>query len=540
MDFIEVAESFSDEDEEVSEIEDYESGDEEIEVSNDDLEEIILEDLPEYLSRDKTIQWYEHPFRHSRRSTNPSLQPGITRYAASRISDIQSSFDLFLPPQLETIILRNTNREGRRVLGATFEDIDTPTLRAYIGLLILAGVYRSNNEATESLWDAEIGRPIFRAVMSNKTFKKISRFIRFDDRSTRSSRRETDKFAPIRELWDSWVDILPKLYNPQKNITIDEQLVPFRGRCPFRQYVPMKPAKYGMKNWVACDSGTSYVWNIQPYTGRINNTPERNQGMRVVQDLTAGLKGYNITVDNFFTSYELAQKLLKRGITSVGTIRKNKPSIPRVLLESKKWPAQSSKFAFTKDTTLVTYVPKKNRSVILQSTLHTTNSINNKENKKPLIIEDYNASKGAVDTLDKLVACYSTKRKTKRWPVAVFCNIIDISCYNAFILFTQVEPDWNKSKLYRRRLFLEQLGRALVNPYMQMRKSLPRALASADIVLKSRNLTDDTNNTTTTKEESAKRGRCKFCPKDIKTSFTCNNCKRYVCKRHFIVKCKDC
>ncbi|CAD7090716.1 unnamed protein product [Hermetia illucens] len=207
MDFIEVAESFSDEDEEVSEIEDYESGDEEIEVSDDDLEEIILEDLPEYLSRDKTIQWYEHPFRHSQRSTNPSLQPGITRYAASRISDIQSSFDLFLPPQLETIILRNTNREGRRVLGATFEDIDTPTLGAYIGLLILAGVYRSNNEATESLWDAEIGRPIFRAVMSNKTFKKISRFIRFDDRSTRSSRRETDKFAPIRELWDSWVDI---------------------------------------------------------------------------------------------------------------------------------------------------------------------------------------------------------------------------------------------------------------------------------------------------------------------------------------------
>ncbi|CAD7081494.1 unnamed protein product [Hermetia illucens] len=500
MDFIEVAESFSDEDEEVSEIEDYESGDEEIEVSDDDLEEIILEDLPEYLSRDKTIQWYEHPFRHSRRSTNPSLQPGITRYAASRISDIQSSFDLFLPPQLETIILRNTNREGRRVLGATFEDIDTPTLRAYIGLLILAGVYRSNNEATESLWDADV-----------QFFEPSYR--------TKRSRRSHDSFVLM---------IGPRgvAAGKQTSLHPSASCGTRGGRCPFRQYMPMKPAKYGMKNWVACDSGTSYVWNIQPYTGRINNTPERNQGMRVVQDLTAGLKGYNITVDNFFTSYELAQKLLKRGITSVGTIRKNKPSIPRVLLESKKWPAQSSKFAFTKDTTLVTYVPKKNRSVILQSTLHTTNSINNKENKKPLIIEDYNASKGAVDTLDKLVACYSTKRKTKRWPVAVFCNIIDISCYNAFILFTQVEPDWNKSKLYRRRLFLEQLGRALVNPYMQMRKSLPRALASADIVLKSRNLTDDTNNTTTTKEESAKRGRCKFCPKDIKTSFTCNNCKR--------------
>lgn len=51
------------------------------------------------------------------------------------------------------------------------------------GLLLLAGVFRSNNESTESLWDSKKGRPIFAATMSLKTFKKISRVIRFDSRA---------------------------------------------------------------------------------------------------------------------------------------------------------------------------------------------------------------------------------------------------------------------------------------------------------------------------------------------------------------------
>ena len=39
----------------------------------------------------------------------------------------------------------------------------------------------------------------------------------------------------------------------------------------------------------------------KPVTGR----PEKNQGMRVVLDMTAGLKGHNSTYDNFFTSHAL-------------------------------------------------------------------------------------------------------------------------------------------------------------------------------------------------------------------------------------------
>jgi len=143
-------------------------------------------------------------------------------------------------------------------------------------------------------------------------------------------------------------------------------------------------------------------------------TREKNQGMRVVMDLTQELRGQNVTCDNFFTSYMLDQALLKRNITMLGTMRRNKTELPNL---SGKEAVHHSKFYFAKDTTIVSYIPKKNRNVVLMSTAHNNKEVSNREDKKPKIILDYNATKGAVDTLDKLIATYTCMRKTNRWPV---------------------------------------------------------------------------------------------------------------------------
>ncbi|KRY02294.1 hypothetical protein T12_6493 [Trichinella patagoniensis] len=42
--------------------------------------------------------------------------------------------------------------------------------------------------------------------------------------------------------------------------------------------------------------------------------------MRVVLDMVKGLKGHNVTCDNFFTSYSLGVELRKKNLTLVGTI----------------------------------------------------------------------------------------------------------------------------------------------------------------------------------------------------------------------------
>ena len=75
------------------------------------------------------------------------------------------------------------------------------------------------------------------------------------------------------------------------SMTVEEQLVCFRGRCPFKQYVPSKPDKYGIKIWTICDYSCSYTWEMQLYIGKDAAwVRETNQGKRVVLDLIEDIK----------------------------------------------------------------------------------------------------------------------------------------------------------------------------------------------------------------------------------------------------------
>ncbi|CAJ1087251.1 piggyBac transposable element-derived protein 4-like [Xyrichtys novacula] len=341
------------------------------------------------------------------------------------------------------------------------------------------------------------------------------------------------------------------------DITVYEQLVPFTGRCPFRQYIPSKPAKYGIKTWVACDSKTSYAWKMQVYTGKAMATdadaaaaaggggggggggrrrrrrredsgpcaghdPEKNLGMQVLHDVTEGLRDRNVTCDNFFTSYELGQQLLKRKMTMVGTVRKKKPeNLP--------------------------YVPKKNKNVLLVSTKHTEAEVTDCHDRKPVIILDYNRCKGGVDNLDKVIGTYSCRRMTARWPLVVFHNIVDVSSYNAFVIWRELNPEWMPQKRNKRRVFLERLGKALVTPLIERRERLPRTEVSAAVVRGVRRavsrsrtrgegedveVTEAAGAASGADDPTGARKRCQFCPraKDNKTSTVCSGCKKYICK----------
>ena len=87
----------------------------------------------------------------------------------------------------------------------------------------------------------------------------------------------------------------------------------------------------------------------------------------------------NVTADNWFTSMEVINELQKRGLTYVSTIKKNKKEIPREFLPSKTRVTNSSLFGFGDNVTLVSFVPKPNKAVLLMSSMHFTNTIN-KEN----------------------------------------------------------------------------------------------------------------------------------------------------------------
>ena len=86
---------------------------------------------------------------------------------------------------------------------------------------------------------------------------------------------------------------------------------------------------------------------------------------------------------------------------------------------------------------VVSYVPKKDRPANLLSFCHSTKKID-AVSGKTLIIGGYNEWKCRVDTFDQLVLHYSYKRHTKRRPMALVCNVIDLAAYNSLVIFNHV------------------------------------------------------------------------------------------------------
>jgi len=191
----------------------------------------------------------------------------------------------------------------------------------------------------------------------------ILRVLRFDNAQSRRHHRSPDKLQPIREVFETLDSNLRDSYTCGPSMTVDEQLVCFGGRCPFKQYIPSKPGKYGIKIWTICDFTCYYAWKMQVYTGKDpGSARETNQGTRVVLDVVEDIEnsGRNITCDNFFTNLSLARKLLQKKLTLVGTMRKNNPELPMEFTVAKGRNVKSTVFDFQQDAIIASHCPKKN------------------------------------------------------------------------------------------------------------------------------------------------------------------------------------
>ncbi|KAJ8402480.1 hypothetical protein AAFF_G00365630 [Aldrovandia affinis] len=105
--------------EEVSEDEDDEEYDPEHDEETSDEEEEELDDDEElFISKDKKMSWSSIPYEtHGKAQAENIIRmtPGPTRFAISRVQDIKSAFELFIPESIQKILIDMTNMEGRRV-----------------------------------------------------------------------------------------------------------------------------------------------------------------------------------------------------------------------------------------------------------------------------------------------------------------------------------------------------------------------------------------------------------------------------------------
>ena len=429
-------------------------------------------------------------------------------------------------------ICKWTNKEGRQSLPGRWKDITVTELKKLIGVLLLIGVYKSNNENVSQLWCLTDGRPIFNKIMSRNRFQEVIRVMRFDDAEARRTRRSPDKLLPIRKIFEMWNETLVDAFVPGPNATVDEQLLTFRGRCSFRQYIPSKPGKYGIKVWAICDSSTSYALKMDIYKGKEPNEPQNsNLGCKVVMNLAEPFKksGRNITCDNFFTSLDLGRKLLKERLTLVETIRKNRQELPPEFVTAKKRDAKTTLYGFQAEAMVASYCPKKGKVVTLMSSMHLSRGEEVGTESKPEVIMYYNSTKGGVDTMDQLVRCYSTKRMTRRWPLAVFYNMVDVSALNALIIYICLNQDtFGSRRRPTRRSLLIEMGKELAgyDHHQTNSSAIAHRLDRNDDMLFS----------------PPQKKRCYVCPskKDRKSKTLCSQCHKNVCNEHSDVVCCQC
>ncbi|CAF1291691.1 unnamed protein product [Rotaria sordida] len=296
------------------------------------------------------------------------------------------------------------------------------------------------------------------------------------------------------------------------------------------------------------EKNTAYPLNAEVYLGRQPGAPTAAKDKDRIRNLVKQLihpwinTGRTITTDNYFTSAELAEDLLGVQTTLVGTIRRNKKEIPRELQPDTHRPEQSSIFCFDRQLTLVSYVPKKAYAVILLSSLHHDQTIADEKKKKPEIILYHNNTKGGVDRMDQMVQTYSCKRKTKRWPMTFFFNIIDVGALAACIVWLTKNPQWNEKKCYRRRIFLMELGYDLIQSHLERRQHQPQALQKGvRIAMQAIGLTVATSQPNTVSTDTAKQ-RCHLCPRerDRKVVTHCSSCNIPCCPDHHKVICTVC
>ncbi|CAK1603173.1 unnamed protein product, partial [Parnassius mnemosyne] len=279
--------------------------------------------------------------------------------------------------------------------------------------------------------------------MSKERCDFLLQCLHFDDKTFRLQRQKDDPFTPIRDIWELFMVQCRQNYVPGTNVTIDEQLLAFRGRCKFRMYIPNKPAKYGVKLEIMCDSGTRYMLDCMPYLGKGTYTSGLSLGEYFVKELyTRSIHGTNgnITMDNWFTSVPFAKQLLRQPykLTIVGTLQTNKREIPDELKNHRTSNGtrrvNTSMFVYDGPITLLSYKPKPSKMVYMLSSCDEEASVN-PETKKPRLIEFYNKTKGGVDTFDQMCSIMSCSRKTNCLPICVFNGMMNIACINSYIIY---------------------------------------------------------------------------------------------------------
>ncbi|XP_044141537.1 piggyBac transposable element-derived protein 4-like [Bufo gargarizans] len=365
-------------------------------------------------------------------------------------------FKLFFTDNLISLMVVQTNLYANQFIAmnpTTFHapkwtPTDAGEMRTFWGIVLSMGLVKK--PSIRAYWSTDIlyHNPMYRAAMSRMRFEAIMKFIHYND-NTRCPPQDDpnfDRLYKLRPIISHFNSRFAELYTPDKHIVVDESLVNFKGRLHFRQYLPNKRARYGIKLYKLCESETGYTHRFKIYEGKDSKIeppecpPTLGISGKIVWDLVHPLldQGYHLYLDNFYSNISLFKCLANRSTVACGTIRKNQKGLPKTLL-GQMLRVGESRALCNENILCVKY--KDKRDVLMLTTIHCDISTlvpvrgTGTETPKPVCIQEYNKFMGGVDLSDQVLKPYSAMRKSRIWYKKLVVHLTQVALYNAFVLY---------------------------------------------------------------------------------------------------------
>ena len=307
----------------------------------------------------------------------------------------------------------------------------------------------------------------FGSVMARDKFNLIWRYLHLTDNDAPAA--EGDKLSKIRWFVDFLNEKFQSVYVPYGKYTVDESMVKFKGRLEFRQFLPAKPTKWGVKVWVLSESDTGYLSKFQVYTGRTPGGQEHGLSHRVVTDLVDHLYGQYTQVyfDNFYTGTDLLTYLHARQVYACGTVRANRRNLPTALLP-KNVRLQRHDYKVAQKDELSFVVWQDTKPVCVLSNFHDPAAVGavsrrvrvgggSQQVVVPAAVADYQAFMKGVDLLDQMVGYYIIHHRSKKWWRRIFHHLMMASAYNAYVVARDTNPEMVAAEWPNYQDFLEEI-----------------------------------------------------------------------------------
>lgn len=245
---------------------------------------------------------------------------GLTTEITSILNETSSPleiFEYFWDDEMMNEIVEQTNiyvdqiKKARPNAMKDWKTFTVDVLWRFFGLHLLMGLVKKptikDYWTTNPLWKT----PIFSQMLSRNVFENVLGGLHF---ANNLKPNPNDRFWKLGKTCTSLLAKYEKMLNPGEFVCIDESLLKFKGKLSFKQYLPFKRSRFGIKFYGLVDLATKILLNYLPYQGKNSSIgtssmkTKYGMGGSAVLTLVRNLLGKfrKIVIDNWFTSPALA------------------------------------------------------------------------------------------------------------------------------------------------------------------------------------------------------------------------------------------